>query len=425
MSTRTMVLYIAAMAVLLMLSAFFSATETAFTSLNRIKIKNLSDSGNDRAKKVLKLSDKYDKLLSTILIGNNIVNIANTAIATIFFVKLFGSYGATISTVVMTIVVLIFGEVSPKNIAKEEPERFAMAAAPAMGILIVVFTPFNAFFSLLRKVLLHFMKHNDDRGITEDELLTMVEEAETEGSIHEDQSELIQNAIEFNELEACDVITPRVDIKAIEINMTEDEVADIFLKTGFSRLPVYDDDLDKILGVLNQKDFHNYIYHKSKTITDMTKPVIYVPETMKISVLLKRMQANKCQIAIVVDEYGGTTGLVAMEDIIEELVGEIYDEHEEVDASDITRMQDGSYRVLGTANLEKMFEYFDVEAEYDSVTVNGWVERLIDKLPSVGDKFRCEVGDKVFTGHVTVADSRKAEEVNIVVTDKPSDDEDK
>jgi CBS domain containing-hemolysin-like protein len=424
MDKRTFALYIAAIAVLLVLSAFFSATETAFTSLNRIKIKNLSENGNKKAARVLSLSDRYDKLLSTILIGNNIVNIANTAVATIFFVALYGSqYGATISTVVMTVVVLIFGEVSPKSLAKEDAENFAMFAAPFISFLMVVFTPLNAFFTGLKKVLFRFVKHGSDRSITEDELLTMVEEAETEGSIHEDQSELIQNAIEFNELEACDVITPRVDIKAISIDMTEDEVADIFLDTGFSRLPVYEDDLDKILGVLNQKDFHNYIYHKSKSISDFIKPVVYAPETMKASVLLKKMQKSKCQITVVVDEYGGTTGLVAMEDIIEELVGEIYDEHEEVEATDITKLQDGSYRVMGTANLEKMFEYFDVSEESDAVTVNGWVERLIDKLPSVGDRFAYDAGTKVFKGRVTAADSKRAKEINLKVIDKPSDSE--
>lgn len=424
MDKRTFALYIAIIAVLLILSAFFSATETAFTSLNRIKIKNLSENGNARAAKVLRLSDRYDKLLSTILIGNNIVNIANTAVATIFFVALYGSrYGATISTIVMTIVVLIFGEVSPKSLAKEDAEDFAMFAAPFIGFLMAVFTPLNAFFTGLKKVLFRFVKHKSDRSITEDELLTMVEEAETEGSIHEDQSELIQNAIEFNELEACDVITPRVDIKAISLDMTEDEVADIFLETGFSRLPVYEDDLDKILGVLNQKDFHNYIYHKSKSISDFIKPVVYAPETMKASVLLKRMQKAKCQIAVVVDEYGGTTGLVAMEDIIEELVGEIYDEHEEVEATDITKLQDGSYRVMGTANLEKMFEYFDVSVESDATTVNGWVERLIDKLPSVGDRFTFDAGTKIFQGRVTAADSKRAKEINLRVTDKPQDED--
>jgi putative hemolysin len=424
MDKRTFALYIAIIAVLLILSAFFSATETAFTSLNRIKIKNLSENGNERAAKVLRLSDRYDKLLSTILIGNNIVNIANTAVATIFFVALYGSrYGATISTIVMTIVVLIFGEVSPKSLAKEDAEDFAMFAAPFIGFLMAVFTPLNAFFTGLKKILFRFVKHKSDRSITEDELLTMVEEAETEGSIHEDQSELIQNAIEFNELEACDVITPRVDIKAISLDMTEDEVAEIFLETGFSRLPVYEDDLDKILGVLNQKDFHNYIYHKSKSISDFIKPVVYAPETMKASVLLKRMQKAKCQIAVVVDEYGGTTGLVAMEDIIEELVGEIYDEHEEVEATDITKLQDGSYRVMGTANLEKMFEYFDVSVESDAATVNGWVERLIDKLPSVGDRFTYDAGTKIFQGRVTAADSKRAKEINLRVADKPQDED--
>jgi CBS domain containing-hemolysin-like protein len=253
----------------------------------------------------------------------------------------------------------------------------------------------------------------------------MVEEAETEGSLESDQSELIQNAIEFDALEAVDVLTPRPEIVAIDIEMTEDEIAEIFLKTGFSRLPVYENDLDNILGVLNQKDFHNYIYNKDKTVSDFIKPVVYAPESMSAAVLLKRMQKEKCQIAIVVDEYGGTTGLVAMEDILEELVGEIYDEHEEVESQEITKLRNGSYRVLASANVEKMFDYFDDEdEESDATTVNGWVVRLIDKLPEIGDTFSYRSQKKIYEGHVTSADDRKALEINLTVEDIPEEEED-
>ena len=421
-----MAVYIITMVILMIMSAYFSATETAFTSLSRIRLKNMADDGDKRAAKELELTEHFDKVLSTILIGNNIVNIANTAVATVFFVALYGSYGPTIATVVMTVTVLIFGEISPKNLAKESPESFAMFSAPILSVLMKILAPFNWIFSQWKKLLFMIFKKKSDRSITEDELITIVEEAETEGSLESDQSELIQNAIEFDALQAEDVLTPRVDIEAIDIEMTEDEIADIFLKTGFSRLPVYEDDIDHILGVLNQKDFHNYIYHKDKTVSDFIKPVVFVAESMNAAVLLKRMQKEKCQIAIVVDEYGGTTGLVAMEDILEELVGEIYDEHEEIESQEITKLQNGTYRVLASANVEKMFDYFDDEdEESEATTVNGWVVRLIDKLPEIGDKFSYRSQKKIYEGRVTSADDRKANEINLTVTDIPEEESDK
>ena len=409
--------------VFLILSAYFSATETAFTSLNRIRMKNLANDGDKRAKRVLDLEGKYDNLLSTILIGNNLVNIGLTAVATALFLELSPEYGSVLSTVVVTIVVLIFGEISPKSLAKESPEGFAMFSGPMIHALMVLLTPLNFLFSQWKKLISKLFKVVDNRGITEDELLTIVEEAETEGSIEADQSELIQNAIAFNELEAWDVLTPRVDIKAIEIDSTKKDVAKMFLETGYSRLPVYEDDLDKILGVLNQKDFHNYISGSKKTISDYVKPVIYVAGSMKAADLLKKLQVNKTHIAIIVDEYGGTAGLVTMEDIIEELVGDIYDEHDEVESQEITQLQDGSYRVLCSTNVEKMFDYFDEEVELDATTVNGWVVLQLDKLPRIGDTFEYEVGNKVFAGRVIQADNRKAIEINLRVTEVPEEEQ--
>lgn len=409
--------------VFLILSAYFSATETAFTSINRIRIKNLAADGDKRAKRVLDLEGKYDNLLSTILIGNNIVNIGMTAVATALFLELSPEYGATLSTVIVTVAVLIFGEISPKSLAKESPEGFAMFSSGPIRGLMILLTPINFLFSQWKKMLAKLFKVVDNRGITEDELLTIVEEAETEGSIEAGQSELIQNAIEFNELEAWDVLTPRVDIKAIEIDSTKKDVAKMFMETGYSRLPVYEDDLDKILGVLNQKDFHNYISGSKKTISDYVKPVVYVAGSMKAADLLKKLQVNKTHIAIIVDEYGGTAGLVTMEDIIEELVGDIYDEHDEVESQEITQLQDGSYRVLCSTNVEKMFDYFDEEVELDATTVNGWVVLQLDKLPKAGDTFTYEAGNKLFEGRVISADERKAIEINLKVTEKQEEEQ--
>ena len=407
--------------VLIAFSAYFSATETAFTSLNRIRIKNLANDGNKRARDVHELSEKYDTLLSTILVGNNIVNIAVSAIATVMFLEINPVYGATYATIVTTVVVLIFGEISPKSLAKEHPEGFAMFSAPFLKLLMYLLAPINWLFSCWKKLLAKIFNTSEVKPITEDELLTIVEEAETEGGIDEGQSELIQNAIEFNELEAWDVLTPRVDVKAIEIDETQDEIAELFKNTGFSRLPVYEDDLDNILGVLNQKDFHNYIKGTDKPISEYVKPVIFVAGSMKIAQLLKKLQTVKTHIAIIVDEYGGTSGLVTMEDIIEELVGEIYDEHDGEQTQEIVQQQDGTYRVLCGTNLDKMFDYFDVEEDIDANTVNGWVVLQLNKLPSVGDSFIYEADYKKFEVKVTKADDRKALEINMVVTELPTD----
>ena len=412
---------IIAIVILIAFSAYFSASETAFTSINRIRIKNLANDGNKRARMVQELSERYDDLLSTILVGNNIVNIATSAIATVLFMEMYPVYGATISTIAVTIVVLIFGEISPKSLAKENPEKFAMTSAPFLKFLLILLTPVNWLFKFWKKLLALIFHTDEVKPITEDELLTIVEEAETEGGIDEEQSELIQNAIEFNELEAWDVLTPRVDIKAAEIDDSQQEIEELFLSTGFSRLPIYEDDLDSIVGVLNQKDFHNFIKGTDTPVSEYVKPVIFVAGSMKISQLLKRLQMGKTHIAIIVDEYGGTSGLVTMEDIIEELVGEIYDEHDAVALQDIVQQQDGSYRVLCGTNLDKMFDFFDVEEEIDATTVNGWVVLQLDNLPKVGDTFVYEADYKRFEVKVTKADARKALEINMVVTELPKD----
>lgn len=416
-----MVYSIIAIVVLVTFSAYFSATETAFTSLNKIRLKNMAGDGDKKAKDVLEISDNYDNLLSTILVGNNLVNIAISSIATVMFLELYPKYGATIATAVATVIVLIFGEISPKSLAKESPERFAMFSAPIIRFFMLILKPINWIFSCWKKLIAKLFNADGIRPITEDELLTMVEEAQTEGGIDEGQSELIQNAIEFNDLEAWDVLTPRVDIKAIEIDEDEDEIAELFLETGFSRLPVYEDDLDNIIGVLNQKDFHNYIKGGRASVSEYIKPVIFVAGSMRIAQLLKRLQTVKTHIAIIVDEYGGTYGLVTMEDIIEELVGEIYDEHDAVALQDIVQQQDGSYRVLCSTNIDKMFDYFDIEEEVDATTVNGWVILQIDKLPEVGDSFVYIADNKEFDVAVTKADERKALEINMTVSDVPEE----
>lgn len=367
------------------LSGYFSATETAFTSFNKIRVKNMAEKGNKRAKLVLKLSVNFDKLLSTILIGNNIVNIATASLATIIFVGFLGDAGVSVSTVVTTIVVLIFGEVSPKSLAKESPEKFAMFSAPVLRCLMVIFTPFNFFFVQWKKLLSKIFKSKEDRSITDEELLTIVEEAQQEGGIDKDEGELIRNAIEFDDLQAEDVLTPRMEIEGVPRYADKEKIAEVFKESGFSRLPVFEKNIDRIVGVIHQKDFHNYIYRTDRPIDDILKPVIFITKATKISELLKVLQKTKSHMAVVVDEYGGTVGIVTMEDILEELVGEIWDEHDEI-IQEIEKIDDHTYKILGCADLDTMFEYFGIDEEAAFSTVNGWLVNQMQRIPEAGDK---------------------------------------
>lgn len=417
---------IIAIIALLLLSSFFSATETAFTSFNKIKIKNLASDDNKTAKMVLRLSEQYDKLLSTILVGNNIANICLTSVATVLCVSMYGSnLGATIATIAVTITVLIFGEISPKTIAKDRADSFVMLTARIVNFLLLILTPITFIFHGLQKLLSKLIRKTGENSFNEDELITIVEEAKTEGTLGEEQSELITNAIEFNDVEAIDIITPRVDIVAIEKGTDPEEIKQIFKESGLSRLPVYEDDMDDIIGVLNQKDFHNNVINTAEDVDALVKPVAYVSQSLKASVLLKKMQQMKTHLAIVVDEYGGTTGLVTMEDIIEEIVGKIYDEHDAVEMREVTAIGSNAYTVSGGANLEKFFELFDEEIDADATTVNGWIMIELDRLPKVGDCFEYVSKHKIFHVRVTKADDRRALMSYIRVEERPEEDDSK
>lgn len=393
------------------MSAYFSATETAFSSLNRIRIKNMAEKGNKRAGLVLKLSENYDGLLSTILIGNNIVNIASASLATVIFVKLLGDEaGASISTVVTTIVVLIFGEVSPKSIAKESPEQFAMFSAPFLNAFMVLLTPANYLFKQWKKLLSLLIRTSGDSGITEEELLAIVEEAKQDGGIDEQEGSLIKSAIEFTELEAMDIATPRVDVTGIPVDADREEIAAVFGETGYSRLPVYKDKIDDIIGIIYQKDFYNQVYRGVCGVEAIVRPALYVAKSKKINVLLKELQKNKMHIAVVIDEFGGTMGIVTLEDILEELVGEIWDEHDVV-VQEIEKISDQEYLVLGNTSVEKLFEELSAEEEFESFTVSGWVMELAERIPEEGDVLYYEN----MTITVMKMKDRRVEQVRIVL----------
>lgn len=403
--------------VLIILSAYFSATETAFTSLNRIRMKNMANSGNKRAKLALELCDKFDKILSTILIGNNIVNILSTSLATSLFVFYFPKNGVALSTVVMTVTVLIFGEIGPKSIAKEVPEAFAMFSAPFLNALCVIFTPLNFLFSQLKKLIAKLFKVKGDRGITEEELLTMVEEARSEGGIGDNEGELIKSAIEFYDLEVEDILIPRVDVIAVDSEDSIEEIDRKFYETRFSRLPVYKETIDNVVGVMNLKDFQYQVRDKGEPVETVIKPAVYVLEQMQVSDLMRLLQQKKSHMAVVTDEYGGTVGIVTLEDIIEELVGEIWDEHDEV-VEEFIKISPHCYRVSCNANLDKMLELFGIEEEVESSTVGGWVMEELERIPEQGDQFRFQN----LSVTVTKVDDRRALEI-IVAADEQSETE--
>ena len=398
---------LAALVALVALSAYFSATETAFTSLNRIRLKTRADDGDKRAARTLALAADFDRLLSTLLIGNNIVNNVATTIGAVLFIQLIGpGKGPTVSATVLT----IFGEVTPKSLAKERPEAWAIVATPLLRVMAVLLTPVNFLFTQWKKLLRVLLRHQDDDGITEEELMGMVDQAETEGSLDQHESDLIRNAIEFNDMEVSEILTPRVDLEALADTATMEEAAAMYADSGFSRLPIYHDSIDNIIGVLHEKDFYAAYCRGVKRLSELKSSVLYTTETARISDLLRQLQQNKVHMAVVVDEYGGTQGIVTMEDIMEELVGEIWDEHDEV-VEEFRKQSDGSYLVACSADLDDLYDLFDMKPseEYDASTVSGWVMEEIGRVPDVGDRFQADGLDVC----VTRVEHRRVMEIRV------------
>lgn len=415
-----------AMLVLILFSAFFSGAETAFSSLNRVKLKAMlnDEKENKRIKRALEVSENYDVVLSTVLIGNNIVNIASTSIATLFFTGLLGDnsdLGATVSTIVMTVVVLIFGEVTPKTFAKEKAEKIAIVISPIIKVFIVIFTPLNFFFKGWKKIMNKVFKTGKVDTVTEEELKTYVDEAHTGGEIDENESELIRSSIEFDDIDVCDILVPRVDVEAVDKYAALSEIERVFNSTNFSRLPVYINDIDNIVGVIHHRDFESARKRNLKSLRTILKPVPVVSPDTKISKLLRILQKNKTHLAVVIDEFGGTEGIVTLEDILEELVGEIWDEHDEVQ-NDIEQIGKNEYLVQGSMSIDDFYEFFDIYKEEKEIsTVNGWIMQNTDKIPEVGDTF---VSEKI-TAYVLSVDGKRAEEIKVTVEedDHVSDEE--
>lgn len=403
-------------AFLILCSGFFSSSETAFLSFNRIKTKNDADDGDKKAKQILRMAENYDKLLSVILIGNNIVNIFATSLSTILFANLIANkeLSVTISTAVMTILVLLFGEITPKTLAKKSPDKFVRFCTPILSVISFILTPVAVIFNAWQSFISKFFGGSIDDTITEEELLTIVDEATEDGELDEQEGELIKNAVKFYDLDVTDILTPRVDMEAAEINQSREDIAKIFAETGFSRLPVYDDTPDNIKGVLYQKDFN--LFAGSKDWKSLIRPATFVYAGMKVSRLLKLFQESKSHMVIVQDEYGGTKGIVTLEDALEELVGEIYDEHDDVEIT-FRKITDTIYMVDGAASVDDFFEFFELDSDPidDITTVGGFAAHRLGKIPSAGESFKFE--------HIKVVinstDMNRVQSVKVFVEPKP------
>ena len=397
------------MAVLVAFSAYFSATETAFSSLNRTRLRVLAEKGDKRAALACSLSEQYDKMLTSILIGNNIVNIALSSLCTLLFIHLLGDGGATVATAVTTVVVLVFGEVTPKSLAKESPERFAMFSAPFLRVVMWVLSPFAWLFSQLKKLVGRVVRSGGERPMTQEELLMLVDEVQQEGGLDKDEHELLRSAIEFTDRDAEDILTHRVDLEAVPADASPEEVARVFGESRFSRLLVYGTDIDDIVGVIHQSDFYADGLQGGKPLSALMTPPLFVPKSIRISVLLRLLQRKKAHIAVVTDGYGGTLGIVTMEDILEELVGEIWDEHDEV-VEDIRREGAGVWTVSGGADLYRLLDRLGLDGrQVESASVTGWVMERLGRVPEPGDAFT----EGPWRITVTAADERRVRQLRV------------
>ena len=424
---ENMTLSIILIVVLVLFSAFFSATETAFSSVNKTKLKLKAQDGNAAAKNALNLAENFDKLLSAILVGNNIVNITLSVLFNNIFESVFPTNPAAsgaVSIAVSTVIVLIFGEITPKMIAKENSERLTMIMGYPIRVIMIILYPITILFSGIKFLLRKVLKSGEGEKITEEELLSMVEEAQEDGSLDVSERELISSAIEFDDAEVEDILVPRVNVIAVPLDTPMDKVKALFLEHNFSRMPVYNGTIDSVIGMIHNIDFFGALEKGEKNIKNIITPVAVATEHMKISTLLKSMQKQKVHMAVVVDEYGGTMGIVTLEDILEELVGEIWDEHDEI-VNYFSKIDDNTYMVDGRAELDKFFTLFgfdDDEAEqFDSQTVSGWVIEQLGDIPKKFQKFDY----KNLTVIVNRLTQRRVLDVKVIINPEPEDENDK
>lgn len=418
-TTVTAIMWLA-LVLCIVLSGIFSATETAYSTASKVRLTTMSDEGDKKAGKVLKLLNNYEKVLFTVLVGNNIVNITATTLATLLFIAMMGDIGATVSTIVITVVVLLFGEISPKMLAKQHPEGFAKNVYGFLRACMFILTPITFILDGWKWLLSKTFRFPQTASFSEEELITIVETAENEGQLEKHESELIRSAIEFEDLDVRDIMVPRVNVEAVPEDATMEEIYKVFVESGYSRLPVYRDDIDTIVGILHEKDFSVLLHDGGTDIKPLIKKCIYLTQSIKISTALGMLQKEKIHMAIVVDEFGGTDGIVTLEDILEELVGEIYDEHDS-EEEQIKKIDDHTYIIKGDENFEEMLEELDVKSpdeETEATTVGGFVSEQLDRMPAPGDKLTVDGMEM----EVIKATDKKVDEIKVTVL--PSQDED-
>ena len=402
------------MGILLVLSASFSASETALTAANKIRLKNQAEEGDKNAEGALKLISKYDSALSALLISNNIVNILSSALATALCLELFGSNGVGIATAVTTVLIIIFGEVLPKSFANDNSEKLIKLVQKPLQAIIFILTPAIKVLEFLKKVLTGRMKKDNTPTVTERELMSIIDEIEGEGVLQQDEAELVQSAIEFNDISAGEILTPRVDICAFDRNRTKQEILNLFLENNFSRMPVFENSIDKIVGFVNQKDFFAAMLQSEDfPIESVMKPCLYVPPRKKIIDIMHTLQKNKMHMAVVTDEYGGTLGILTLEDILEQLVGDIWDEHDE-ETQFITKIDELNYEVMGEISMNDLYEQILDTKNHNIkgyLTLSGYLMDKLNRIPQNGDAFE----DAYIHYTVTKVDDNRIKLVNVRV----------
>lgn len=408
--------------VLLLLSGYFSASETALSSASRIRLKSLTAGGDKRAVRTLAMIEDFDKTLTTILVGNNIVNIASSSLATVMFTELFGSAGVGAATVVMTVLVLIFGEVLPKSIAKENAEPVSLVFSGPLSVLARVLTPVTWLFSQLKKGLSRLMRTSGQQpSVTEDELKFIIDESEEQGVLEEQESDLVKSALEFDDIEVSRILVPRVNVVAVEVNQSIEDIRNVFMEEMYTRMPVYEKNIDNIIGVINEKDFLRLLVEGSDSVQDILTETMYISDRKLISEVLRDMQKSKVHMAIVLDQYGGTQGIVTMEDIIEELVGEIYDENDEI-ISPLQKVSENCWDVEADLSVTDLLEELDlpedlIETERNSV--GGWSMELFGRIPERG----AEITNGLFSIKILEVGEQRVKKIRLTIDMAPKNSE--
>lgn len=406
---------------MIILSAFFSASETAFSSVNLIRLRQYAEDGRPGAKKALNVAERFDEVLLAILIGNNIVNLASASLATIVATEVLhlGASGAPIATAVMTILIIIFGEILPKSYAKENSESLTLAIGTIYYYMIIIMKPLIKIFMVLKEFVAKlYRKKDDEPSVTEDELNVIIDTMEEEGVLQQDEVEMLQSVLDLSETFVKDIMTPRVDVIAVDVHDSTEHIKNVFLEEKYSRIPVYDESRDNIVGILYERDLFSAIIERGSTedivIADIMRDPMYVSYTMRVSDLLTRLQLEKQHLAIVADEYGGTAGLVTMEDVLEEVVGEIYDEHDEEEQF-FTKKSDTLYEVKADIELDELFDIMDIDLDIpeDAYSLGSWMYSKIEDIPNIGDMYQYH--NLVFT--IIEVEDRRIKRVKIEVMD--------